>query len=86
VRALPNPNELYLRIVEEMYEPQAVEARLGTFDGDDESPLETDRTRDISTSEQLQALTASIDSLVTAIHALIARPSPDPADEDPGNA
>lgn len=28
VRSLPNPNELYLRIVEEMYEPEAVEARL----------------------------------------------------------
>jgi membrane protein YdbS with pleckstrin-like domain len=28
VRFLPNPNELYLRIVEEMYEPEAVEARL----------------------------------------------------------
>jgi membrane protein YdbS with pleckstrin-like domain len=26
---LPSPNELYLRIVEEMYEPAAVEARLG---------------------------------------------------------
>jgi membrane protein YdbS with pleckstrin-like domain len=29
VAHLPNPNELYLRVVEEMYEPQAVEARLG---------------------------------------------------------
>jgi membrane protein YdbS with pleckstrin-like domain len=29
IRNLPNPNELYLRIVEEMYEPEAVEARLG---------------------------------------------------------
>ncbi|HEX7745133.1 MAG TPA: PH domain-containing protein [Micromonosporaceae bacterium] len=29
VKYLPNPNELYLRVVEEMYEPQAVEARLG---------------------------------------------------------
>jgi len=28
VKNLPNPNELYLRIVEEMYEPEAVEARL----------------------------------------------------------
>ena len=28
VTYLPNPNELYLRIVEEMYEPEAVEARL----------------------------------------------------------
>ena len=26
---LPNPNELYLRVVEEMYEPQEVEARVG---------------------------------------------------------
>jgi membrane protein YdbS with pleckstrin-like domain len=32
---LPNPNELYLRVVEEMYEPAAVEARMGG--GDDES-------------------------------------------------
>jgi membrane protein YdbS with pleckstrin-like domain len=29
VKHLPNPNELYLRVVEEMYEPAAVEARLG---------------------------------------------------------
>jgi membrane protein YdbS with pleckstrin-like domain len=29
VANLPNPNELYLRMVEEMYEPEAVEARLG---------------------------------------------------------
>lgn len=28
IKYLPNPNELYLRVVEEMYEPQAVEARL----------------------------------------------------------
>ncbi len=36
VKHLPNPNELYLRVVEEMYEPQAVEARLGK-DGDDDA-------------------------------------------------
>lgn len=29
IKNLPNPNELYLRVVEEMYEPTAVEARLG---------------------------------------------------------
>ncbi|SDY04693.1 PH domain-containing protein [Micromonospora pattaloongensis] len=29
IKHLPNPNELYLRVVEEMYEPHAVEARLG---------------------------------------------------------
>lgn len=28
VKRLPNPNELYLRIVEEMYEPEAVEAKM----------------------------------------------------------
>ncbi|GAA2610287.1 hypothetical protein GCM10010399_46440 [Dactylosporangium fulvum] len=36
IRNLPNPNELYLRIVEEMYEPEAVEARLGRAAGGDE--------------------------------------------------
>ncbi len=34
VKHLPNPNELYLRIVEEMYEPEAVEAKLSQT-GDD---------------------------------------------------
>lgn len=36
VKNLPGPNELYLRIVEEMYEPEAVEARLsrGADDSD----------------------------------------------------
>ena len=29
IRNLPNPNELYLRVVEEMYEPQEVEKRVG---------------------------------------------------------
>ena len=35
IRNLPNPNELYLQIVEEMYEPEAVENRLsqGADDG-----------------------------------------------------
>lgn len=37
---LPNPNELYLRVVEEMYEPAAVEARLG---GIEEEPDEEER-------------------------------------------
>lgn len=35
VKNLPNPNELYLQIVEEMYEPEAVEARFGKAPGDD---------------------------------------------------
>jgi hypothetical protein len=34
---LPNPNELYLRIVEEMYEPEAVEARLSRSIEDEEA-------------------------------------------------
>jgi membrane protein YdbS with pleckstrin-like domain len=41
---LPNPNELYLRVVEEMYEPAAVEARLG---GDSEESEEGQRVGDI---------------------------------------
>lgn len=35
VKHLPNPNELYLRIVEEMYEPEAVEAKLSARNQDD---------------------------------------------------
>jgi membrane protein YdbS with pleckstrin-like domain len=34
VKHLPNPNELYLRIVEEMYEPEAVEAKLAARSAD----------------------------------------------------
>jgi membrane protein YdbS with pleckstrin-like domain len=36
IKHLPNPNELYLRVVEEMYEPQAVEARLGNPNSEEE--------------------------------------------------
>lgn len=32
IKQLPNPNEIYLRVVEEMYEPAAVEARLSKED------------------------------------------------------
>ena len=35
IRNPPNPNELYLRVVEEMYEPGAVEVRLGGAPDDD---------------------------------------------------
>ena len=37
VKPLPNPNALYLRIVEEMYEPEAVEARLSRSIEDEEA-------------------------------------------------
>jgi membrane protein YdbS with pleckstrin-like domain len=39
IRHMPDPNELYLRIVEEMYEPGAVQARTGATPAeDDENP------------------------------------------------
>jgi membrane protein YdbS with pleckstrin-like domain len=34
IKHLPTPNELYLRIVEEMYEPEAVEAKLAARSAD----------------------------------------------------
>ena len=40
---LPNPNELYLRVVEEMYEPAAVEARLGRNPDESEEEEEEER-------------------------------------------
>lgn len=36
IEHLPNPNELYLRVVEEMYDPDAVEARVDTSEAEDE--------------------------------------------------
>ncbi len=36
VKLLPHPNELYLRIVEEMYEPEAVEAKLAARNAEDD--------------------------------------------------
>ena len=35
IKHLPNPNELYLRVCEEMYEPEAVEERLGEESDED---------------------------------------------------
>jgi len=47
IYSLPNPNELYLRVVEEMYEPEAVEARLGGGPvGDDEPQALTQAFRE----------------------------------------
>lgn len=40
VKHLPNPNELYLRIVEEMYEPEAVEAKLAAQSADAEAAVD----------------------------------------------
>jgi membrane protein YdbS with pleckstrin-like domain len=45
LRDLPNPNELYLRIIEEMYEPQAVENRL-TPQMDDEAAQRDEEAAD----------------------------------------
>ena len=43
---LPSPNDLYLRMIEELYEPMAVEARLGrAADVDDDFPTAPPGTR-----------------------------------------
>jgi membrane protein YdbS with pleckstrin-like domain len=44
---LPNPNELYLRLVEEMYEPAAVEARLSSRYEWDEAEADADWALDL---------------------------------------
>jgi membrane protein YdbS with pleckstrin-like domain len=72
---LPNPNELYLRLVEEMYEPEAVEARLsrGLYDdiGDrtslDPATIQADVIRHIEVlNAHLTALSTAIGKLTTA--------------------
>jgi len=61
LRDLPNPNELYLRLIEEMYEPAAVEARIGSYNED------TDVTPDAS-----DEVVADLQKLIISINALIA--------------
>jgi membrane protein YdbS with pleckstrin-like domain len=66
IKNLPKPSELYLRAVEEMYEPEAVEARLEVQNGD---------TADVGTSRKAgRSIAAHIDALpeeqVTALAAL----------------
>lgn len=68
---LPNPNELYLRIIEEMYEPEAVEARLG---------------RDWPSSEidpiaVITSLSNELARLTSAIKRLDLDPDPEPVPE-----
>jgi membrane protein YdbS with pleckstrin-like domain len=63
LRDLPNPNELYLRIIEEVYEPQAVEARL-MDDTDDEPATEVS-----AVIASLQALAVNVNALIAALHA-----------------
>jgi membrane protein YdbS with pleckstrin-like domain len=57
LRDLPNPNELYLRVIEEVYEPAAVEARLGN----DDDPGDI--------VARLKELSATVDALVVAMQA-----------------
>ncbi|GID91542.1 hypothetical protein Adi01nite_09540 [Amorphoplanes digitatis] len=63
LRDLPNPNELYLRLLEEMYEPTAVEARLGADDEDTEPAAPA--TDEVIAG--LEKLVLSIESLIAAL-------------------
>ncbi|MET8154131.1 PH domain-containing protein [Actinoplanes sp. NPDC049668] len=63
LRDLPNPNELYLRLLEEMYEPTAVEARLGVDDEDGEPAAPA--TDEVIAG--LEKLILSIESLIVAL-------------------
>jgi membrane protein YdbS with pleckstrin-like domain len=65
IKDLPNPNELYLRAVEEMYEPAAVETRANALNGDTDAPTAVPGSAqslgsrlDDLTEEQVAALAA----------------------------
>ncbi|GEM_PF-3668786 len=82
---LPNPNQLYLRLVEEMYEPAAVDARLA---GAPESPLDHEDgprfdpaavQREII--DQIGTLSAQLAALATAVQRL--DPAPESGHEAP---
>jgi len=75
---LPNPNELYLRLVEEMYEPEAVEARLvdepsrGSTAGSSPGAVAA-RTADLPDdplAAQIVALSRTVEALAAAVAAL----------------
>jgi membrane protein YdbS with pleckstrin-like domain len=73
IKDLPHPNELYLRIVEEMYEPAAVEARLGVWSEDDELVAEPDSVHAESNrrlADDLAELSGQIQRLTDAINAM----------------
>ncbi len=57
---LPNPNELYLRVVEEMYEPDAVEARISDaqLDKKDKPPAAAPPDVDVIVAAMAQVATA----------------------------
>ncbi|MEU9826315.1 PH domain-containing protein [Micromonospora chersina] len=72
---LPNPNELYLRIIEEMYEPEAVEARLGS-----DWP-----SSEIDPIAVITSLSHELARLTTAIKRLDPTPEPEPEPSYPGD-
>ncbi|MEU8813686.1 PH domain-containing protein [Actinoplanes sp. NPDC048796] len=67
LRDLPHPGELYLRIIEEMYEPLAVEARLGHDEDDEDGGLEVIPDQRRPEDDQIGALIRSIDALVEVL-------------------
>lgn len=83
---LPNPNELYLRLVEEMYEPEAVEARLSrafSDDADEQSRLDP-VTIQAEVLRHVAVLTTRLDALSTALSQLA--PARPPAEVDTASA
>lgn len=92
---LPNPNELYLRLVEEMYEPAAVEARLGHAAANPEED-ETAEPADPETVQrevihQIQVLTTHLAVLSATIDKMTPTPAgtagtapPDGTETTPG--
>jgi len=75
---LPNPNELYLRLIEEIYEPEAVEARLSGFGTYPDTPADPEATRQDIIFE-IGVLSVHLSALAEAIERLAPHPVQDPA-------
>jgi hypothetical protein len=67
---LPSPNELYLRVVEEMYEPEAVEARIAAAQSDETDEPSTATAPD---ADMIVAAVARLAAAVTEISATLSR-------------
>ncbi len=75
IKDLPNPNELYLRVVEEMYEPEAVENRLASVDETRNLADPESTTGVAELPQQLAELSRQIQRLAAEIRALRKPPS-----------
>jgi membrane protein YdbS with pleckstrin-like domain len=80
---LPNPNELYLRLVEELYEPEAVEERLGRHLDEEQDVPDGEPVDLASVRREVILRIGELSTHLAALTDAIARLEPAPASSAP---